>query len=122
MRITRSFEDYLEEILICEKKHGNVKAVNLADSMNISRPAVAKMLKLLESEGYVYREKNFILFSNEGRKIAEKVYQKHLTVKKFLLKIGVDEINAEEDCCKIEHCISNETFAAIKKFCDNNEV
>lgn len=117
-QITRSFEDYLEEILICEKKYKFVKAVNLASSMGVSRPAVAKMLKALELEGFIIREKNCIILSKQGRLVAEKVYQKHLTIKEFLLQIGVGKDNAEVDCCKIEHCISNETFNAIKKFMD----
>lgn len=116
--ITRSFEDYLEAVLICEKKIGKVKAVNLCEVMEISRPAVAKMLKLLESENLITRERNVILLSLAGREIAEKVFQKHNVVKDFLIRLGVSENTAEVDCCKIEHCISNETFLAIKKFTD----
>lgn len=115
-QLSRGFEDYLEAILICEKKYGKVKAIKLAEFLEISRPAASKMLKVLESEAFIERYENYIEFTSIGRQIAEKVYKKHLIVKEFLIKLGVNCEVAEKDCCKIEHCISDETFNAITNF------
>ena len=35
-------------------------------------------------------------------------------------KIGVSEEAAEEDACRIEHVISEESFEAIKKYVSDN--
>ena len=115
--LTKSVEDYLEAILICEAKFKVVKSINLADFFSISRPAITKATKNLEENGLIVKNGNDLLLTERGRQIAEKVYQKHLTIKEFLIKLGVSESNAETDCCKIEHCISDETFNKIKEFC-----
>lgn len=115
--VTKGIEDYLEAILIIKIKNDKVKATNIADFLDVSRPAITKELKLLESNGYISRRNMLIELTEKGLDIAEKVYEKHLICKEFLIKIGVPESIAEIDCCKIEHCINEITFEKIKDFC-----
>lgn len=116
--ITKGVEDYLEAILIIKLKNKKVKATNIADFFNVSRPAITKELKLLESNDYIEKQGMLIELTQKGLEIANKVYEKHLICKEFLIKIGVPEEIAEIDCCKIEHCIDEITFEKIKEFCN----
>lgn len=109
-----SIEDYLEAIFILEEKYNKVKAVQIADFLEISRPAVTKAIKILEKEELIFKDKTNIHLTEKGKDASKNVYEKHKTIKNFLLKIGVSEETAEKDCCKIEHCISDETFEKIK--------
>lgn len=116
--VTKGIEDYLEAILIIKIKNQKVKATNIADFFNISRPAITKELKLLEINNYILRQGTLIELTEKGLEIANKVYEKHLICKQFLIKIGVPENIADIDCCKIEHCINEITFEKIKEFCN----
>lgn len=117
MNLTKANEDYLEAILILEKKYQKVKSVDIAKLLGVSKPGVNKAMNILKEYGLIekdnYSDVNLTLL---GREMADKIYEKHLAIKNFLLKLGVSEMNAEEDCCKIEHVISEETFECIKKF------
>lgn len=117
--VSKSDEDYLEAILIAEIENGDARGYFIADFLNVSRPAVTKCLNQLKLKGYLEDNKKIIL-SPAGRAIAESIYEKHLKCKEFLMKIGVSEDVAKVDCCKIEHCISEETFEKIKDFCSKN--
>ncbi|MDD3999726.1 MAG: metal-dependent transcriptional regulator [Bacilli bacterium] len=117
MNLTKSIEDYLEAILILEKKDKKIKSVEIAKMLGVSKPGVNKAMNLLKSHGLIDKaDYGDISFTERGREIANHVYEKHLLIKEFLLKLGVSEENAELDCCKIEHIISDETFTQIKKF------
>ncbi len=116
--VTNGIEDYLEAILIVKIENKKVKATNIADFLNVSRPAITKELKLLENSNYIAKQGTLIELTEKGLEIANKVYEKHLICKKFLIKIGVPEDIANIDCCKIEHCINEITFEKIKDFCN----
>lgn len=115
-RLSKAREDYLEAILILENSEQKVHAIQVANFLKVSRAAVTKGMQTLNKEGLIemalYGE---ISLTDKGRDIAKAVYQRHLTLKKFLLQLGVNENTAEEDCCLIEHVISDETMSAIEK-------
>ncbi len=116
MSIQESGEMYLETILILSKKHNVVRAVDIAEYMGYSKPAVSRALgKLRESRLILTDRDGYIAFTENGRAIAEKVYEKHLLLTEFIMRLGVDEKTAEADACRIEHVISDETFAAMIK-------
>lgn len=117
--LTKGIEDYLEAIYIINLKDKKVKATNIASFLSVSRPAITKELKLLESNNYITKNGLLIELTTSGLEVAKKVYEKHLICKKFLTKIGVPEDVAEIDCCKIEHCINEVTLEKIKEFCKN---
>lgn len=116
-KLTKSFEDYLEAILIFELKNKPIHSVKIADFLHVSKPAVSKAMNELIALGYIEKKSyGVITLLPKGREIAKKIYDKHLTIETFLMNIGVNKLTAENDCCLIEHCISDETFNCIKNF------
>ena len=116
MKLYESAEDYLEIILILSKELESVHSIDIARDMNFSKPSVSVAMHKLKDNGYIQIEDDgSILLTAEGRKIAENVYERHLTITQALIKLGVDEKQAKIDACKIEHDISEETFQALKK-------
>lgn len=116
MALFESGEMYLETILILSKQKKDVRAMDIAEYMGFSKPSVSRAMGLLEDGGYITRNsESLISFTDEGMELAEKIYERHTVIKELLMKIGVSEKTADEDACKVEHHISDETFEAIKK-------
>ena len=116
-----SREDYLETILILNKKSpGEVRPVDVANHLGITKPSVTRAMTELEKDGHITRnEKGRLLLTESGRKIAENVYEKHQVITKLFAKCAnVPEETAESDACKVEHVISEETFQGIKSYLD----
>ena len=117
MQIRESAEMYLETILVLSKK-GDVRSIDIARTMNFSRPSVSVTVHNLEKEHYIkINENGTISLEPAGREIAERIYERHTVLTEILVSIGVSEETASEDACKIEHDISVETFDCIKKAC-----
>lgn len=115
MVIRESAEMYLETILVLSKK-GSVRSIDIARAMNFSRPSVSVTVHNLEKEGYIsISEDQSIELLPKGLEIAEKIYERHTVLSALLESIGVSKETASEDACKIEHCVSEETFECIKK-------
>ena len=111
-----SGEMYLETILVLGLRKNLVRAVDVAEEMHISKPSVSRALAKLKSEAYIIVDENgHIAFTEKGRAIAEKIYERHRLLTEFLMSIGVDRENATADACKMEHDISDETFTAMKR-------
>ena len=111
-----SKEMYLETILILSEKSRLVRSVDISEYMGYSKPSVSRAMGLLKDDGYIeedYREG--VILTEKGKQIAESVYDRHTTLAKMFESLGVDAQTADEDACKIEHFISDKTFAAIKK-------
>lgn len=116
MNLQESGEMYLETILILSKKNPNVRAIDIGEYMGYSKPSVSRAMSILKSGGYVSVDPvGHITLTDSGLEIAEKIYERHTMLTKFLKRLGVDEKTAAEDACKIEHVISDESFEAIKK-------
>jgi len=119
MKLQESGENYLETILILERRNGIARSVDVANELNFSKPSVSRAVSVLKEAGYVVIGNiNQLVLTESGREIAEKVYAKHCLIKDFLISIGVNEDVAAEDACRIEHDISDETFECIKKHVD----
>lgn len=119
--LTDSNEDYLEAILILKIKNGNVRSVDIANMLNVSKPGVNKAMNILKENGLIEKETyGDITLTEKGLEIANRIYNKHNTIKNFLIKLGVSEEVSDIDCCKIEHVISEETFNAIESFLNKN--
>ena len=118
IKLTKSCEDYLETILILQNQSENgVKSVDIATHLNVSKPAVTKATNELKEYGFINKDLyGQITLTNVGKSIAEKIYDKHKTIYSFLKKLGVSDETADEDCCKLEHAISEETFQKLKDF------
>ena len=111
-----SGEMYLETILILKNKQDSVRAIDVADSMGFSKPSVSRALSILKEENYIsVDEKGFIKLTRKGSMVAKKIYERHVVLSDMLIALGVDKKTALEDACRIEHVISDQSFAAIKK-------
>ena len=120
MSIQESGEMYLESILVLSKKNPSVRAIDISEHMGFSKPSVSRALGLLKSNGFVTSTKEgFLKLTEEGKNIAEKMYERHTELTSFLTLIGVDENIASKDACKMEHVISDESFLAIKELLDS---
>lgn len=116
MIIQESGEMYLETILLLSRKKGNVRSVDLVNEMGYTKSSVSKAVKNLKNMGYIALDENeYIHFTDSGRAKAEQTYERHCVLTKIFVWLGVSERVAEEDACRIEHVISEETFSALKK-------
>ncbi len=116
MTLHESGEMYLESILVMQRGGARVRSVDLAEHMQFSKPSVSRAVGLLKNGGYITVDKDGTLFLTDlGREIAQKTYDRHTTLTDFFIALGVDPAVAVNDACKIEHCISDETFAALKQ-------
>ena len=121
MHIFESGEDYLERILMLQNKNGSVRAIDIANDMNYSKPSVSIALKKLKANNLIEVNNDGIITLTElGKTKALEIYERHTVITKFLLHIGVDKETALKDACKIEHDLSNETFNKLKEFCNKN--
>ncbi len=115
MKIQESAENYLETILVISHKKGMVRSIDIVNELEFSKPSVSVAMKNLRENGYIEMDKDgYIMLLDKGREIAEKIYERHTTLSKYLVALGVDPIVAAEDACRIEHVISAESFEAIK--------
>lgn len=118
MKIQESAENYLETILILQQRNGMVRSIDIAAELSFSKPSVSRAMHLLCDAGFIIMEPSGgIVLTEEGRKKASAVYERHLLIARFLmLTLGVDKETAEEDSCRIEHVISEESFSRIRTY------
>ena len=116
MSLQESGEMYLEAILVLSQKLKTVRSVDICEYMGYSKPSVSRAMGLLKSGSFITMGSDgFITLTDEGRSIAEKIYERHTILTEFFVSLGVEEGLAAEDACKIEHDISDASFDAIKK-------
>lgn len=116
MNIHESAEDYLEAIHMETIRRGFVRSIDIANALGYSKPSVSVAMKQLEENGYIHRDADrFIHLTDKGREIALRIYERHETLRKCFIKMGVSEEIAERDACKIEHDLSEETFDVIRE-------
>ena len=116
MKIHASGEDYLEAILVLKTEKGMVRSVDVARYVGVSEPSVCHAVNVLCDGGFLTKDdKHFISLTEEGRKIAEKIYERHKFFKEQLISAGVSPNIAETEACRIEHCISDESFLKLKQ-------
>lgn len=116
MPIKESGEMYLETILILSRQKNMVRAIDIVEEMGYSKPSVSRALAKLREQEYILVDRGgYIALTESGHEVAEKIYERHTTLAELLMRLGVDEETATEDACRIEHDISDKSFAAIKK-------
>ena len=116
MKSNESLENYLEAILMLGKKLPVVRAVDIANELGFKKSSVSIAMKNLREKKYItVMEQGYIFLTDEGKEIAEMIYERHEFLTKWLTSLGVDGAVAAEDACRIEHVISKESFEAIKK-------
>lgn len=115
MKILESAENYLETILILQKRNGSVRSIDIVNELDYTKPSVSIAMKHLRENGYIEMDKSgHITLLDAGLEIAEMMYERHTSLTNFLIALGVSPETAKEDACRIEHIISQESFEAIK--------
>ena len=116
MKSNESLENYLETILMLGKKLPVVRAVDIANELGFKKSSVSIAMKNLREKKYItVMEQGYIFLTDEGKEIAEMIYERHEFLTKWLTSLGVDGAVAAEDACRIEHDISSETFEKLKE-------
>lgn len=123
MKIHQSGEDYLETILLLEMRNGSVRAVDVANKLGYSKPSVTRAMGVLKKAGLVQQEAyGNIYLTDEGRRRAVEVYDRHVLIKQFLMTtLQLDDRTAENDACQIEHVISPKTVERMRAYLDGEE-
>lgn len=117
MKIHASGEDYLEAILVLQKKVGMVRSVDLARHMGFSKPSISHVVGVLKGGGFLTVDgEGYLHLTEAGRETAEKIYERHQFFTEQLIAAGVNETTAEEDACRSEHAISDESFQKLQKY------
>lgn len=115
MNIHQSAEDYLEAILILQKRQGQVRSIDVVNELGFSKPSISIAMKRLRENGYIEMDgASLITLTEPGLQIAERIYSRHQLLTDFFLALGVSEQTAAQDACKIEHDLSGETFEKMK--------
>ena len=117
MHLKESGEMYLETIYILSQRTGFVRSIDVCEDMGYSKPSVSRAVGILRDGGYITVAHDGGLHLTEaGLEVAVRTYERHTVLTEFFTKLGVDEETAANDACKIEHFISSSTFAALKKY------
>lgn len=115
LRIHESAENYLETILILKRRNGQVRSIDIAGELSVSKPSVSVAMKNLRNNGYIEMDQNgLISLLPAGDAIAQKIYERHTLLSDWLITLGVSPQVAVEDACRMEHVISEETFEILK--------
>jgi Mn-dependent DtxR family transcriptional regulator len=120
MNVHESAENYLETILVLSLKGNQVRSIDIVNELEYSKPSVSVAMKNLRAKGCITIDGDgYITLTGEGRKIANKMYERHIAISDWLIFLGVDPKTAVQDACKMEHDISEKSFSAIKKHIEN---
>ncbi len=116
MQIHESAENYLEAILMIQLEKGSVRSIDVAHKLDFSKPSVSRAVSLLRENGYITMDRDGLLsLTPAGQQIAERMYERHVLISRWLISLGVPEEIATEDACRIEHDISAVTFDRLKE-------
>lgn len=117
MEIHESAEDYLETILILERRNGSVRSIDIVNERKYSKPSISIAMKKLRENGLIDMDSGgYITLRKEGREIAERIYRRHELLRTMLEAIGVEEKKAVDEACRIEHIIDDDTFDKLKAY------
>ncbi len=123
MHLQESGEMYLETIFVLSEKMTEVRSIDVCEYMGFSKPSVSRAIGLLKNGGYVTVDKDgYLTLTEAGLEVAKKMYSRHKLLSDLLISLGVDEDIATADACKIEHHLSDESFAAIKRFVEERNM
>jgi Mn-dependent DtxR family transcriptional regulator len=112
---------YLETIFVLSKSHSSVRAIDVSEHLGYSKPSVSRAMGILKNGGYIeVSREGYVSLTDIGKEVATKVYERHNLITELLIYLGVESETASFDACKIEHCISDVSFDAIKEFVEKH--
>ena len=122
MKVHESEENYLETILVLSQKGSHVRSIDIVNELEYSKPSVSIAMKNLREKGYIVMDcGGYITLTDEGKKIADSIYERHVAISEWLISLGVDKKTAVRDACKMEHSLSEESFSAIKRHLEKSK-
>ena len=114
--LTSSMEDYLEAVLVLQQKHGYIRCVDVAGYLGVTKPSVSRAVKELSKKKCLLKKDDGTLsLTEQGRQIAQQIYEKHQFFTKQLIEAGVPRDIAVQDACRLEHVISEQSFQKLKE-------
>ena len=114
--LTSSMEDYLEAVLVLQQKHGYIRCVDVAGYLGVTKPSVSQAVKELSKKKCLLKKDDGTLsLTEQGRQIAQQIYEKHQFFTKQLIEAGVPRYIAVQDACRLEHVISETSFNKLKE-------
>ena len=117
MTIHKSAEDDLEAMLMLKEERGYIRSIDVAEKLGVTKPSVSYATKRLRENGYIAMDASgMISLLEPGLEVAQRMYERHKLLSQLLISLGVDPDTAREDACKIEHDLSVESFAAIRRY------
>jgi len=120
LNVHESAENYLETILVLSLRGSPVRSIDIVNELEYSKPSVSVAMKNLRTKGYIEMNADgHITLTEDGRKIADSMYERHVAISDWLIYLGVDKKTAVQDACKMEHAMSEKSFLAIKKHIEN---
>ncbi|WP_270297008.1 metal-dependent transcriptional regulator [Eggerthella sinensis] len=111
--VHESAEDYLKAVLVLAREHGFVRAVDVAERLGVSKASVSKALSKLERAGCIDIVCHDVRLTSEGRAVAERILERHEFFWSLLVSAGVNERTADEEACRMEHCLSEDSFRKL---------
>lgn len=121
MKIQESAENYLEAILKLSLQNGQVRSIDIVNELHFSKPSISYAMKRLRENGYILMDSaGLITLTDAGRTIAERIFNRHTVLTRYLIALGVAEDTARADACRIEHVISPESFECIRKHAEQH--
>lgn len=117
MKLQESIENYLETILLLQRRQGYVRATDIAEAMQYTKASASRAIKLLKEKGYLYQDPHKMIFlTAKGEEKATKIYERHQFFTIFLTEVlQIDPKTAEEDACRMEHVVSDSTFQGFRQ-------
>ena len=117
MALYESGQMYLEAIYVLLQKNERVRAIDIGSYLGYTKPSVSRALGLLKKDEYIHvDDEGYITMTQAGKDVAEQLYERHTVLTNMLMALGVDEETATEDACRIEHVISDTSFAKVKEY------
>jgi len=116
LKTQESTENYLETIYALSQSGEPVRSIDIVNELEITRPSVSVAMKHLRENGYIEIDgEGYITLTENGKKIAASMYERHILISDWLIFLGVDRKTAVSDACKMEHSMSEKSFTAIKR-------
>ncbi|MGE4271633.1 MAG: metal-dependent transcriptional regulator [Desulfitobacterium sp.] len=116
MSIHESGEMYLETIYVLNKKRGDIRSIDIANELGYTKPSISRAVGILKKNKYIEVDSGGVItLTGKGEQTASQIYERHALLTKFLMHLGVDAETADQDACRVEHVISQETFEKIKE-------
>lgn len=113
--LTESSEDYLEAILVIRRLRGSCRNVDIAERLGVSKASVTKALGNLTRRGLAEVVGRDVRLTEEGGRLAEATLAKHRFFERLLAESGVDAKTASAEACRMEHCLSEDSFRKLSE-------